>query len=66
MENFTELKQYKQLIMSRLKKIKLSVVEQRLLSELAAVQSVKLGKQKHENLGFADMPLFSVKQTEIF
>jgi len=52
--------------MSKLKKRKMTVIEKRLLQELVVSQEVKLGCQKHENLGFSDTPLFSVKQSELF
>ena len=66
MQNFTEFKQYKQLIMRKLKKGKLTPIEQKLLQELARSQDIKMGRQKHENLGFSDMPLFHVMSPELF
>ena len=66
MENFTELKQFKQLIMRKLNTKKLTFIEKKLLRELASTQEVKMGIQKHENLGFSDMPLFSVVVQELF
>lgn len=66
MENFTELKQFKQLIMRKLNTKKLTFIEKKLLRELASTQEVKMGIQKHENKGFWDMPLFSVVVQELF
>ena len=66
MENFTELKQFKQLIMRKLNTRKLTFIEKKLLRELASIQEVKMGIQKHENKGFLDMPLFSVVVQELF
>lgn len=66
MENFTELKQFKQLKMRKLNKRKLTVIEKSLLRELAKTQEVKMGIQKHENLGFSDTPLFRVVVPELF
>jgi hypothetical protein len=52
--------------MRKLKKSKLTPIEQNLLQELARSQDIKLGRQKHENLGFNDMPLFQVIVPELF
>lgn len=66
MENFTELKQFKQLIMRKLKTRKLTFIEKKLLRELAKTQDVKMGIQKHENKGFLDTPLFSPPVPKLF
>lgn len=69
LENYGEfyrVKQYKQLIMRKLNKRKLTLIEKGLLRELAKTQEVKMGIQKHENLGFSDMPLFTVIVPELF
>lgn len=52
--------------MRKLNKRKLTVIEKSLLRELAKTQEVKMGIQKHENLGFSDMPLFTVIVPELF
>lgn len=52
--------------MRKLKKGKLTPIEQKLLQELARSQDIKLGRPKHENLGFSDMPLFNPVVPELF